>query len=117
MFAASCQIVVRGQPLPAFDLHCPLLSLPRIFGTTLANLPSEVPYLHAAAEDAAPWQQRLGDHSRSVKVGLAWAGSRVHKVLYGHHPMGTVTPQKSQPFFDEIFSHSFWRGTSRIPVL
>jgi len=79
MFAASCQIVVRGQPLPAFDLHCPLLSLPRIFGTTLANLPSEVPYLHAAAEDAAPWQQRLGDHSRSVKVGLAWAGSRVHK--------------------------------------
>src|SRR5271155_1654096 len=31
----GCQIVTRGEPLPAFDVHCPLLSLPLIFGTTL----------------------------------------------------------------------------------
>jgi tetratricopeptide (TPR) repeat protein len=78
-FTGGRQIIVKGQPLPAFDLHCPLLSLPRIFGTTLANLPNEVPYLHAAAEEAGRWRQLLAGHANTVKVGLAWAGSPVHK--------------------------------------
>jgi tetratricopeptide (TPR) repeat protein len=78
-FAGNCQIVLKGQPLPAFDLHCPLLSLPRLFGTTLASVPDSVPYLHAADNDAARWQARLADHSKTMKVGLAWAGSSVHK--------------------------------------
>ncbi|MGA2443739.1 MAG: tetratricopeptide repeat-containing glycosyltransferase family protein [Tepidisphaeraceae bacterium] len=73
-----CQIVVRGQPLPVFDFHCPLLSLPRVFGTSLANIPKDVPYLHADAEDAGRWQQRLADHSPLVKVGLGWAGRPTH---------------------------------------
>jgi len=74
-----CQIVARGQPLPAFDLHCPLLSLPRVFGTTLANVPKDVPYLHADAEDAKKWQHRLAKHSALLKVGLAWAGNPRNK--------------------------------------
>jgi tetratricopeptide (TPR) repeat protein len=77
--AGRCQIVVRGQPLPAFDLHCPLLSLPRVFRTNLANIPKDVPYLHADVEGAKRWQQRLASHSPMVKVGLAWAGSPIHK--------------------------------------
>jgi len=79
MFAGNCQIIVKGQALPPFDLHCPLLSLPRIFGTTLATMPAEVPYLHADPEEAGQWQRRLADYSKTAKVGLAWAGSPVHK--------------------------------------
>ena len=30
-------------PLPAFDCHCPLLSLPRVFKTNLATIPNTVP--------------------------------------------------------------------------
>jgi Flp pilus assembly protein TadD len=77
--AERCQIVARGQPLPAFDFHCPLLSLPRVFGTNLANIPNIVPYLHADAEDAGRWQRRLAEHAPLVKVGLAWAGSPAHE--------------------------------------
>jgi len=77
--AGTFQIVARGQPLPAFDLHCPLLSLPRVFGTNLANIPNIVPYLHADAEDAQRWQHRLADHSTLAKVGLGWAGNPNHK--------------------------------------
>jgi tetratricopeptide (TPR) repeat protein len=73
--AGRCQIVARGQPLPAFDLYCPLLSVPRIFGTNLANVPHIAPYLHADAEDTRRWQHRLADPSSLVKVGLAWAGN------------------------------------------
>ena len=35
---------------PAFDLHCPLLSLPQAFGTGLETIPADVPYLEADAE-------------------------------------------------------------------
>ena len=34
------QIVARGDELPPFDLHCPLLSLPHAFGTTLDTIPA-----------------------------------------------------------------------------
>ncbi|MCT7986420.1 tetratricopeptide repeat protein [Laspinema sp. A4] len=38
-------VVLRDEPLPAFDVHAPLMSLPRIFGTTLETIPREIPYL------------------------------------------------------------------------
>jgi hypothetical protein len=38
------EIVARGNRLPPFDLHCPLLSLPRAFGTTLDTIPATTPY-------------------------------------------------------------------------
>jgi hypothetical protein len=73
--AGEHQIVIRGQPLPAFDVHCPLLSLPRVFQTTLENMPQAVPYLRADPEDAAKWQHRLAEHLPLSRVGLAWAGN------------------------------------------
>lgn len=60
-------------PLPAFDCHCPLLSLPRAFGTTLATIPSEVPYLHADPARVAEWRDVLGPR-RGLRVGLVWSG-------------------------------------------
>ena len=74
----GCQIVVQGALLPNFDLHCPLLSLPLVFGTTLENIPNTVPYLYADVQDAKSWQQRLDEHSPGLKVGLVWAGSPTH---------------------------------------
>ena len=35
------------SPLPPFDVHAPLLSLPRILGTSLATVPASGPYLVA----------------------------------------------------------------------
>ncbi len=45
-------VLNKGTPLPPFDLHCPLMSLPLAFGTTLDSVPAEVPYLAAPAERA-----------------------------------------------------------------
>jgi hypothetical protein len=75
----NCQIVAEGQPLPAFDLQCPLLTLPRVFGTNLANIPNTVPYLQADVDQAGRWRQRLANHGPIVNVGLAWAGSPIHQ--------------------------------------
>ena len=67
------EVVAAGERLPDFDLHCPLLSLPLAFGTTLETIPGAVPYLDADATQIATWRRRLGDLP-GLKVGLAWAG-------------------------------------------
>ena len=62
------------EPPPVCDACIPLLSLPLVFGTTLATLPASVPYLHASEQDRGTWKRRL-DGERRLKVGLVWAGS------------------------------------------
>jgi hypothetical protein len=64
----------RGAPLPHFDVQCPLMSLPLVFGTTLESIPSNVPYLRAPREHLEKWRTRLGAGTRP-RVGLAWSGS------------------------------------------
>jgi tetratricopeptide (TPR) repeat protein len=72
------QIVSRGDPLPDFDLHCPLLSLPLAFGTELATIPSQTPYLRASSQAATDWNRRLGPRNYP-RIGLAWSGRPMHK--------------------------------------
>lgn len=71
------QLVQSGAALPACDLHCPLLSLPRAFATTLATIPAEVPYLTALPERRDFWRRRLAGLGR-YRVGLVWAGRPTH---------------------------------------
>lgn len=74
----AAQVVCTGDPLPRFDLHCPLLSAPRAFGTDLASIPAAMPYLRAAEERKAHWSARLGSRTR-LGIGIAWSGYQAHK--------------------------------------
>ena len=67
------RFVKQGDPLPSFDYHCPLMSLPRAFGTTPGAIPAVIPYLRADAALAAYWRERLAGLG-GLRVGLAWAG-------------------------------------------
>jgi tetratricopeptide (TPR) repeat protein len=76
-FAQVAAVIARGDTLPDFDYHCPLLSLPRAFATTLDSIPASSPYLHADAARVAHWQARLGEPQRK-RIGLAWCGNPSH---------------------------------------
>ncbi len=69
-------VVARGEPLPEFDLHVPLLSLPRVFRTTLATIPASFPYLFPP--HPKPDRLQLPD-DRTLKVGVVWAGNPKHR--------------------------------------
>jgi tetratricopeptide (TPR) repeat protein len=71
------EIIAKGNPLPDFDLHCPLMSLPLAFGTELATIPAETPYLTAPAERVAHWRDRLPQGS--LRAGFVWSGSHGHR--------------------------------------
>ncbi len=68
------QVVVAGQALPVFDVQVPLLSLPGIFGTTLATIPGVVPYLQADQSLLAAWREELSPLG-GFKIGISWQGN------------------------------------------
>ena len=67
-------VVAAGAELPSHDAFCPLLSLPRALGTTLATIPSGAPYIAPDAALVSQWQSTPGP---GLNVGLVWAGSTV----------------------------------------
>jgi tetratricopeptide (TPR) repeat protein len=71
------EVIAEGEPLPPFDLHCPLLSLPLAFGTKVETIPASAPYLVASEERLAYWRDRLP--TRLPRAGFVWSGSPSHK--------------------------------------
>ena len=67
------ETVLMNARRPAHDWHCPITSLPRIFGTTLETIPADVPYLAADPALVATWAARL-PAGPGLRVGLVWAG-------------------------------------------
>ena len=70
-------IEATGAPLPPFDIHCPLLSLPLAFGTELSTIPSTVPYLKSDPAQIAKWRTKLGTSERP-RIGVVWSGNPKH---------------------------------------
>jgi tetratricopeptide (TPR) repeat protein len=66
------QVLGEDEPLPPHDLHCPLMSLPLAFGTTLETIP-QPPYLQVPPERVQHWRERLP--GAPLHIGLAWAGN------------------------------------------
>ncbi len=76
--ASDCTRIIRGETPPAFDLHCPLMSLPLALGTTVETIPAEIPYLAADARKVGEVRTRLGTRS-GKRIGLAWSGYAGHR--------------------------------------
>ena len=77
--AGVSQLIVEGDPLPVFDLHCPMMSLPLAFATALDSIPCGVPYLFADPVRVQRCRATLGSTSNLRRVGLVWAGSPEHQ--------------------------------------
>jgi tetratricopeptide (TPR) repeat protein len=70
-------VVASGAPLPAFDVHCPMGSLPHALKTEPATIPADSPYLKASAERIAKWRERI-ERLPSPRVAIAWSGRAGH---------------------------------------
>ncbi len=73
--AGADLIVARGEPLPPFDVHCPMQSLPLALGTTLATIPAAPAYLYADPAQTDVFHARLAAMGKpGLRIGLVWAG-------------------------------------------
>jgi tetratricopeptide (TPR) repeat protein len=68
------ELAVAREPLPAFDVYAPLLSLPALLGTTLETVPCQVPYLAADPALVEHWGRELG-RKPGFRVGIVWQGN------------------------------------------
>jgi tetratricopeptide (TPR) repeat protein len=96
----GARIIARGDPIPAVDYHCPLLSLPLEFGTDLTNIPGTVRYLRADATRQAAWARRL-EPLAGFRVGIAWQGNvQVERLIWARGrsmPLSALAPIAALP--------------------
>jgi hypothetical protein len=84
----------RWETLPAFDFQITLSSLPFVLGTTIENIPANVPYLDADPVKVARWRERLAEMAggRST-VGLVWHGRPSNAINASRSmPLDALTP-------------------------
>ena len=71
----TIRVVADTEVPPKFDMHCPLMSLPLAFKTTVGDIPWDGPYLFAETERVARWRRTLG--TDGFKIGIGWQGSKL----------------------------------------
>jgi tetratricopeptide (TPR) repeat protein len=91
------------HPMPEFHYHCPLLSLPLRFGTTLDTLPAQTPYLILDEQKVEAWRTRLAGERR-LKVGLVWTGNPTHQ----RNPLRTVGVDAYAATFKDLSNVAFY---------
>jgi len=108
----ASEVVVYDTSLPDFDCHCPLLSLPLAFKTTVSTIPSSSQYLYSDEAKLAQWSDRLGAKTKP-RIGIVWRSSTAHKKdirsitlseLAKHLPQGFdyISLQKELPDTEEF---------------
>ena len=93
------RVVARGEALPEFDLHCPMLTLPLALGKAVA---CGVSYLRTDAAQTAAWRMRLDAVGKpGPRVGLVWAGSSRRHSATGAALDGrrSIAPDRLAPLF------------------
>jgi hypothetical protein len=75
------EVIPHGDSIPPFDVHLPLLSLPRIFQTALKSIPATIPYLHVPRRipHFEEITKTLAVSEGKIRMGLVWAGNTTHK--------------------------------------
>lgn len=111
------QVIAEGDPLPPFDVHLPLLSLPFIFRTTLDTVPATIPYLDVpgTVPNRSALRELLARSKGRTRVGLSWAGSLIHV----RNSQRSIRPDLFAPLaaLPNVTWHSFQLGTADLPSL
>ncbi len=75
-------LVARGEALPAFEWHAPLMSLPRMMGTHPTAIPAPERYIFADPADIARRREQLAAIG-APRIGLVWQGNMQNRYLRG----------------------------------
>jgi tetratricopeptide (TPR) repeat protein len=115
--ASAAETAVLGDPLPEFDLECPLLSLPAIFETTPETVPWQGAYLGADPDltrERCLHVPDLAPTGMPLRVGIAWAGNPRYKAdRQRSMPLDTLLPVLRTPGITWV---SLQKGTAAAQI-
>jgi tetratricopeptide (TPR) repeat protein len=90
------KVLQEGDPVPPYDVHAPVMSLPGAFGAGPADVPPPGGYLAADPERVARWKRRLAP-LEGLKVGLCWQGNPRHLLdRFRSLPLAALLPLLAQ---------------------
>ena len=72
--ALGAEVITPGDTPPPHDFHCPLMSLPLAFGTTVETVPYFDRYIYASDEHVKKWGSFVGQMT-GPKIGIVVRGS------------------------------------------
>jgi hypothetical protein len=117
-------VIASGAPRPAFDMVCPMLSLPRAFGTRLDTIPSSRHYLQADPAETSAWGQRLRAYGSAPRVGVLWAGNpRLHEPAHAaldrrrSMPVAGLAPILALPEYRFFSLQKDVRASADLPLI
>jgi tetratricopeptide (TPR) repeat protein len=76
--AGAASVIGESSPVPAFDYHLPMLSLPHALALRNADFAPSGAYLHADDSARAAWSDVIGKDDSRLRVGVVWAGNTGH---------------------------------------
>jgi hypothetical protein len=107
------ELLSPGDPLPSAAWHCPILSLPLAFQTTLETIPAPVSYLSVPAAARQAHSSRTWP-STGLRVALVWAGNPDNTVdIYRSLAGSLLAPLCTVP---GIHLYSLQMGEKRHPA-
>lgn len=108
-------IIAEGEPVPKFDAHISLLSLPGLFETDWDSLTNSVPYLRAEPHHADRFADEFNRARDRMKVGIVWQGNPAQpRDIVRSCPLEKLAPLTSNP---DIAFMSLQTGTSGLSQL
>jgi len=114
---AEMTLATTQEPVPQFDVHLPLISVPRVLGTTAETIPAPPRYLYAEPQLVEQWKQKLLNTGPGLRVGLVWSGSSSFPANHRRSiPVEALLPLADVP---GISWHSLQLGEAakQLPVL
>jgi Flp pilus assembly protein TadD len=112
------ELIIEGAPIPPFDCHTPLMGLPRLFQTSLADVPVFEAYVQADPQRVERWRQVFTPHWQKGQwlVGLSWQGNPHHQ--WDHFRSVPLTLFEPLTLLPNIQLVSLQRGpgTEQIPT-
>lgn len=65
-------LATYGEPVPPFDVHLAIMSVPFVLGIAIDTIPAPIPYLFADPERVEMWRDRLPQGG--FRIGIVWQG-------------------------------------------
>lgn len=65
-------LATYGEPLPPFDVHLAIMSVPFVLGVSLTSIPASIPYLFADPDRVEMWRDRVPQGG--FRIGIVWQG-------------------------------------------
>ncbi|QYD69774.1 tetratricopeptide repeat protein [Paraburkholderia edwinii] len=97
-YRGAAEVIGERAPVPAFDFHIPLLSLPLALKLREADFAATGPYLHAPESLVAQWDDLFAGATERPRVGLVWSGSRM--LLNDRNRNRAIALEQLQPLLD-----------------